>query len=358
MCIRDRNMAGRVAGLMGAVVAGVGTVALGGSAITSAFPVPKFSLTQKRFDLDTFKGRMAFMIYHTDPSTLVAREPEIRAAEQSLKDFAAGTSTLSDEQLWAARKLVESAVNDGEIVPEPFRMAGYVPFNGPVCVAMIVSSTTPTLLFWNWVNQSQNALVNYFNRNASSPMSNETLAMSYAGAVGSALTIAYGLSTAVKAKLPPAQATRVLTFVALPTCIAASCLNCYIVRRPEIEPGVPITDADGNVLADGRTSSLAAEYGVQATVASRAFLQFPTFFLPPVFMALPPVAALCAANPALTLPLSTYMTMVCFGFGLPAAIAVFPTELDIKVKDLEPEFHGLTDKQGKPVETVYFYKGL
>ena len=51
------------------------------------------------------------------------------------------------------------------------------------------------MLFWNWVNQSQNALVNYFNRNAASNMSNETMAMSYAGAVGSALTIAFGLST-------------------------------------------------------------------------------------------------------------------------------------------------------------------
>ena len=52
-------------------------------------------------------------------------------------------------------------------------MSGYVPFNGPICVAMVASKTTPAILFWSWVNQSQNALVNYFNRNASSPMDNE-----------------------------------------------------------------------------------------------------------------------------------------------------------------------------------------
>eukprot|EP00658_Telonema_sp_P-2_P025069 TRINITY_DN20091_c0_g1_i3.p1 TRINITY_DN20091_c0_g1~~TRINITY_DN20091_c0_g1_i3.p1 ORF type:complete len:250 (+),score=48.66 TRINITY_DN20091_c0_g1_i3:535-1284(+) len=249
-------------------------------------------------------------------------------------------------------------MNEDTIVPEPFRMSGYVPFNGPVCVAMIVSKSTPTLLFWNWVNQSQNALVNYFNRNASSPMTNETLAMSYGGAVGAALTIAYGLSTGIKRNFAPAQAARIMTFVALPTCIAASCLNCYIVRRPEIVTGVPITDSEGNILAGGRKSNIAAGYGVNATVASRAFLQFPTFFLPPAFMALPPVAAMVAANPAIGLPLSTFLTMICFGFGLPAAIAVFPTELDVKVSDLEPEFHGLVDQDGKPIETVYFYKGL
>jgi len=352
------NMAGRIGGLMGAVAAGIGTVVVGGNAIVSTYETPKFSLTQKRFNLDSFSGRMAFMIYHTDPSTLIAREPELRSSQKALEDYRQGNSSLSDNELWHARKLVESALNDGEIVPEPFRMAGYVPFNGPVCVGMIVAKSTPTLMFWNWVNQSQNALVNYFNRNASSPMSNETMAMSYCGAVGAAMTVAYGLSTAVKRRFAPAQAAKIMTFVALPTCIAASCLNCYIVRRPEIEPGVKITDVDGNVLADGRTSSVAAAYGVHATTASRGVLQVPTFFLPPLFMALPPITALCVANPFLSLPISTYVTMVCFGFGLPAAIAIFPTELEIQVSDLEPEFHGLKDDQGNLVDKVYFYKGL
>jgi hypothetical protein len=50
---------------------------------------------------------------------------------------------------------VESSVHPDtkQIIPEPFRMAGYVPFNGPVCVAMMASRGTPALLFWNWVNQ-------------------------------------------------------------------------------------------------------------------------------------------------------------------------------------------------------------
>ena len=43
-------------------------------------------------------------------------------------------------------------------------MSGYVPFNGPIGVAMIATSSTPGLLLWAWVNQSHNAMVNYFNR--------------------------------------------------------------------------------------------------------------------------------------------------------------------------------------------------
>ena len=62
----------------------------------------------------------------------------------------------------------------GDRIPAPFRMSGYVAFNGPVSVAMVASSGTPALLFWNWVNQSQNALVNYYNRNAASSMVSDT----------------------------------------------------------------------------------------------------------------------------------------------------------------------------------------
>ena len=77
-------------------------------------------------------------------------------------------------------------------------MSGYVAFNGPICVAMVASTSTPALLFWSWVNQSQNALVNYYNRNAASEMSNETLLKSYTVAVTSALSVAFGLATVIQ----------------------------------------------------------------------------------------------------------------------------------------------------------------
>ena len=40
----------------------------------------------------------------------------------------------------------------------PTRNVRYVPFNGPICVSMVASTSTQALLFWSWVNQSQNAL--------------------------------------------------------------------------------------------------------------------------------------------------------------------------------------------------------
>lgn len=112
-------------------------------------------------------------------------------------------SPEENERLWKLKRTVDSAMpnpESGEVIPAPFRMSGYVPFNGPISISMIASTSTVGLLFWAWANQSQNALINYFNRSASSTMSNETLAKSYGMAVASALSVGFVLSSAIKKK--------------------------------------------------------------------------------------------------------------------------------------------------------------
>ena len=43
---------------------------------------------------------------------------------------------------------------------------------------------------------------------------------------------------------------------------------------------------------------------------------------------------------------------------VPPALAVFPQQDSLPVGKLEPQFQGLKDKEGKPIETLYFNKGL
>ena len=58
--------------------------------------------------------------------------------------------------------------------------------------------TVPQVVFWQWFNQSFNALVNYTNRNANSPTTPTQLTVAYLSATFSALGTAIGLKRALE----------------------------------------------------------------------------------------------------------------------------------------------------------------
>lgn len=350
---------------LAAAFAGVAAVSVAAAGVeySTADSCLPYSHNGQRFDQNSFQGRFSRMLLACDPRLLLYSEGEVRQAQALIKDAQHYKDDRTmDRTLWEARRIADAALHPdtGEVIPRPFRMSGYVPYNGPICVAMVASTSTVPLLFWSWVNQSQNALVNYYNRNASSPMSNETLMASYSAAVGSALTVAFGLATFIQRRYAPSHAKQLMKYVAFPSAVVASSLNCYIVRSPEIETGIPLMDKDGDLILNGAvTSNEAAKCGVHSTTMSRAILQAPVYFLPPLLMAVTPLAGVVAKHPTLRVPITTFLVLTSFGLGLPATTAIFPQITTIAAEEVEPEFHNLVDpKTGSPYTTYYYNKGL
>ena len=204
-------------------------------------------------------------------------------------------------------------------------------------------------------------------------MTNETLLKSYSAAVGSALVVAFGLSTLVQKRCTPARAKQLMKYVAFPSAVVASSLNCYVVRSPEIDTGVPLMDRNGkpvemdnasarNDKDDTTTNSsrIAARRGVESTTASRALLQAPVYFLPSLLMGvLPPLKQFLEKHPRARVPVTTFMVLVSFGLGLPATIAIFPQVAKIAASDAEPKYRRLIDPETqRPYEAFYYNKGL
>ena len=312
--------------------------------IFKAMSATPFSLTGERYDQSTYHGRFMRMLDICDPFMLLYPTQSVIEARSNLESFERlGTNCgISDAELWRSRKLKESAVNpdSGDIIPLPFRMSGYVPFNGPVSVGLILAQRTHWILFWQWLNQSQNALVNYFNRNATSQVSDSTMVASYAGAVSSAMTIGYGLSRIVKTYFSPERAVNVLKFIAMPTSVVASSVNCLIMRWPEMTTGIKVYNQSGEEVG---VSQVAAKKAIQETVFSRMLLQVPVFVFPPMMTFLPPISKFLKKNPRFTTPITTAFLFVGFGFGLPASIAAFPQEGMISESNLEPQLRGHGD---------------
>ncbi|KAG3267101.1 sideroflexin-5 isoform X5 [Ictidomys tridecemlineatus] len=177
------------------------------SAANASTDAPPFQLGKPRFQQTSFYGRFRHFLDIIDPRTLFVTERRLREAVQLLEDYKHGTLRpgVTNEQLWSAQKIKQAILHPdtNEKIFMPFRMSGYIPFGTPIVVGLLLpNQTLASTVFWQWLNQSHNACVNYANRNATKPSPASKFIQGYLGAVISAVSIArQGLTVLLSASL-------------------------------------------------------------------------------------------------------------------------------------------------------------
>lgn len=325
------------------------------------FVADRLDIDQPLYDQNTFIGRFRHFAFVTDFRTCIASEKELDDAKVLVEQYRVNKEPpgTNREQLVYAKKLYESAFHPdtGDKQNVFGRMSFQVPGGMIITGAMLqFYKSIPAVVFWQWVNQSFNALVNYTNRNANSPTTVTQLGVAYASATTSALITALGCKSLGQKRASPLM-QRYVPFAAV---AAANCVNIPLMRQNELANGIDVRDENGNIVGRSR---LAAAKGITQVVFSRIVMAAPGMMLLPVVMERLEKYRWFTRVTFLHAPFQVMMVGCFLTFMVPTACALFPQRCGISVsliERFEPELFKemLHKNHGKLPKIVFFNKGL
>lgn len=203
----------------------------------------RINIESPRYDQNTFEGRAKHFFITTNPLTVLATDAELDNAKNIVDNYRKGTEdkNLTEEEIWAAKQLYDSAFHcqTGEKLFILGRMSFQVPGNMLISGCMMTFyKTTPAVIFWQVMNQSFNAIVNYSNRNASVGVTTEQLGLASLGATAAGVITALGFNKAISAS-PALSSGIVGRFVPLLAVAAANCVNIPLMRQQVLALSAP-----------------------------------------------------------------------------------------------------------------------
>uniref|UniRef100_A0A8B9G3B4 Sideroflexin 5 n=1 Tax=Amazona collaria TaxID=241587 RepID=A0A8B9G3B4_9PSIT len=225
----------------------------------------------------SFYGRFRHFLDIIDPRTLFVTESRLKEAVQLLEDYKHGTLPPG-----VTNKEAIIHPDTNETIFMPFRMSGRVCPN--VVGLLLPNQTLASTVFWQWLNQSHNACVNYANRNATKPSPTSKFIQGYLGAVISAVSIAVGNALYLYISLLTAALQSALLIIMLfSSSASANICNVVLMRHTELEEGIDVLDNNGNIVGSSR---IAAKHALLETALTRVVLPMPILVLPPIIMSI------------------------------------------------------------------------
>ena len=174
--------------------------------------------------------------YTSSSITQYNRDVKALVSEKGDKDgFAMLKKEEIDEYKYKKTVLASCMSPDTEEpIMWPSRISAFIPTNLPIFAGMLISAqTTRNIVFWQWLNQTYNAGLNFGNRNASSPQTTSDLATAYAMACFVSISVALSLRKAAdkalagKTGLGVALAGNMIGYTAV---FCAGNSNVYLMR--------------------------------------------------------------------------------------------------------------------------------
>lgn len=316
---------------------------------------PSINIEEPRWDQSTFVGRAKHFFTVTDPRNILLTDRQLEHAGKIVRDYRQGIIPpgLTENELWRAKYIYDSAFHpdSGEKMILIGRMSAQVPMNMTITGCMMTFyRTTPAVLFWQWVNQSFNAVVNYTNRSGDAPLTVNELGTAYVSATTGAVATALGLNALTKHVSP-----LIGRFVPFAAVAAANCINIPLMRQRELKVGIPVTDGDGSRLGE---SARAARQAIAQVVVSRILMAAPGMAIPPFIMNALEKKAFLKRFPWMSAPIQVGLVGFCLVFATPLCCALFPQKSSMSVTSLEAELQAKIRETHPDLRRVYFNKGL